>query len=244
MSTLVRHFGDLADSRTDCGICDFCAPSSCVAQCFREPTEAEHATLLRVVEALRQGQVRPTGRLYAELFPRAEIARDNFEEVLGAMARAGLARLTDAAFEKDGRQIPYRTVKLTDAGVDLEEDTPIDFLMKDTVKAPAAAKRKRRKPAAKTRPAQPVVQHATPPKKRRAARAETSRVEGALRAWRLAEARKRGVPAFRILTDKTLRAIAERRPATATELLAISGIGLSTIEKYGQRIYRIIEEAG
>ena len=69
-------------------------------------------------------------------------------------------------------------------------------------------------------------------------------MEEALRAWRLSEARKRGVPAFRIFTDKALHAIAERRPATAAELLAIPGIGISAIEKYGQQIYRILEQAG
>ena len=39
MSSLVRHFGDTADSRKPCGICDFCAPESCVAQQFREANE-------------------------------------------------------------------------------------------------------------------------------------------------------------------------------------------------------------
>ena len=39
MSSLVRHFGDTADSRKPCGICDFCAPESCVAQKFRAATE-------------------------------------------------------------------------------------------------------------------------------------------------------------------------------------------------------------
>ena len=71
-----------------------------------------------------------------------------------------------------------------------------------------------------------------------------NRVEEALRAWRLTEARRSGVPAFRILTDKTLRAIAETRPETAAELLAIPGIGISAIEKYGRHIYRILKEAG
>ncbi len=36
MSSLVRHFGDTADSQKPCGICDFCAPESCVAQRFRD----------------------------------------------------------------------------------------------------------------------------------------------------------------------------------------------------------------
>ena len=38
------------------------------------------------------------------------MSRDTFEEVLGAMARAGLIQVTDAVFEKNGEQIPYRKV--------------------------------------------------------------------------------------------------------------------------------------
>src|SRR5436189_2344413 len=55
MSTLVRHFGDLADGEKACGICDFCAPARCVAQQFRTATEAERAVLFRVIAALRAG---------------------------------------------------------------------------------------------------------------------------------------------------------------------------------------------
>src|ERR1019366_9799962 len=70
-----------------------------------------------------------------------------------------------------------------------------------------------------------------------------SRVEGALRQWRMSEARRRGVPAFRIFSDKTLAAIARQRPRTAQELLAISGIGIATVEKYGQQIYRLVNDS-
>ena len=69
-----------------------------------------------------------------------------------------------------------------------------------------------------------------------------SGVEDALRAWRLVEAKRHGVPAFRILTDQTLKAIAANRPATAAELLAIPGIGISTVEKYGAQLYRLLHE--
>ena len=41
MSSLVRHFGDTADSQKRCGICDFCAPEKCVAQRFRAATAEE-----------------------------------------------------------------------------------------------------------------------------------------------------------------------------------------------------------
>jgi superfamily II DNA helicase RecQ len=37
-------------------------------------------------------------------------------------------------------------------------------------------------------------------------------------------------------------AIAERRPATAAELLAVPGIGMSAVEKYGRHIHRILGE--
>jgi len=109
MATLVRHFGDLADGEKPCGICDFCAPGQCAAQRFRTATEAEHKMLLRVVATLRSGGAKSTGKLCAELCPNNEMSRDAFEEVLGATARAGLLQLSDAAFQKDGKQI--RTAK-------------------------------------------------------------------------------------------------------------------------------------
>jgi superfamily II DNA helicase RecQ len=69
-------------------------------------------------------------------------------------------------------------------------------------------------------------------------------LEEALRTWRLGEAKRRGVPAFRICTDAALKAMAERRPATAAELLGIPGIGISTVEKYGAQIYRLVAQTG
>jgi superfamily II DNA helicase RecQ len=66
-------------------------------------------------------------------------------------------------------------------------------------------------------------------------------LEKALREWRLTEAKRITVPAFRILTDRALKALAESRPETAQELLAIPGIGLKTVEKYGARLFRILQ---
>jgi superfamily II DNA helicase RecQ len=71
-----------------------------------------------------------------------------------------------------------------------------------------------------------------------------SRIKEALRAWRLAEAKQRGVPAFRILSDQALRAMATRRPETARELLAIPGIAITTVEKYAGQFYRILQKRG
>jgi len=49
------------------------------------------------------------------------MGRTAFEEVLGAMARAGLVRFTDAVFEKAWRSIPYRKVSLTPAADAIDE---------------------------------------------------------------------------------------------------------------------------
>jgi superfamily II DNA helicase RecQ len=65
-------------------------------------------------------------------------------------------------------------------------------------------------------------------------------VEDALRAWRREEAKRAGVPAFRILTDRTLRAIAARMPADETELLSISGVSARIAEKYGAGILHVL----
>jgi len=245
MSTLVRHFGDLADGQRVCGICDFCAPAKCEAQRFRTATKAESEALYRVIAALRSGQAKSTGKLHSELYRDSEMSRDGFEEVLGAMARAGLVRPSDAVFDKDGKQIPYRKASLTRFGYSVDEKTPIEFVMKETV---ATTKRKRKKKTAASgkrkraqRPENQVqTKSASDAKKSQAG--PDSRIEEKLRAWRLAEARRRGVPAFRIFSDQTLRALATKRPATARELLAIPGMGISTVEKHGAQIYRILHE--
>ena len=244
MSTLVRHFGDLADGQTACGICDFCDPAGCAGQRFRTATEEEHATLFRVLAALRSGDQKSTGKLHAELFPGSEMSRDVFEDVLGAMARAGVAQLADAVFEKDGKQIPYRMVRLTAAGRAANRTTPINFIMKDTSASPTKRKRKKKARSSPKRSTGAAVKTPTAPKMKRTPAATESPVEEALRSWRLQEARRRGVPAFRIFSDQTLRAIAQRRPAKAADLIAIPGIGMSAVEKYGRQIYQICQTPG
>jgi len=246
MAALVRHFGDLADGQTVCGICDFCAPAACLGQPFRPATEAERAATHRIVAALRSSGAKSTGKLHAELYPSGELTRDEFEEVLGAMARAGLVRLTEAVFEKDGRAIPYRKASLTPAAADMETKGAGELLMRDEVAATPVKRKRGKKPARKERlrvwkptpkepPAAAVPRLEVP-------RIEDPGIEGKLRAWRMAEAKRRGVPAFRIFSDQSLKAMAAKRPGTAAELLAIPGIGIGTVEKYGAQLYRLLHE--
>ena len=63
----------------------------------------------------------------------------------------------------------------------------------------------------------------------------------ALKAWRLEKARRRRIPAFRILTDRTLLEIAASAPRDPVALLAVRGIGPTLLKKYGKEILALVE---
>jgi DNA topoisomerase-3 len=62
----------------------------------------------------------------------------------------------------------------------------------------------------------------------------------ALKAWRLAESKRKGVPAFRILTDQALFRVAEAEPESEQALLDISGVGPAIVRKYAQAILGVL----
>ena len=65
MLGLVRHFGDYADARERCGICDFCAPDECIAQSFRPASDAERKAAGRILaraEEIRTQSHRPAAQ--------------------------------------------------------------------------------------------------------------------------------------------------------------------------------------
>ncbi len=61
-----------------------------------------------------------------------------------------------------------------------------------------------------------------------------------LKAWRLAEATHRAVPAYVIFTDATLEAVADVMPDSAEGLMAVSGIGPAKVERYGDALLAIL----
>jgi ATP-dependent DNA helicase RecQ len=61
-----------------------------------------------------------------------------------------------------------------------------------------------------------------------------------LRGWRSEIAREHGVPAYVVLHDGTLRAIAQLRPQSLEALRGISGIGEKKLERYGAEVLRLI----
>ncbi len=85
------------------------------------------------------------------------------------------------------------------------------------------------------------------PKVGRASSAEQNPVDDpvfdAMRAWRLNKARAADVPAYVILNDKTLRAIAKRQPTTKAQLAGMPGIGPAKLERFGTEILDLLKQS-
>jgi DNA helicase-2/ATP-dependent DNA helicase PcrA len=87
---------------------------------------------------------------------------------------------------------------------------------------------------------------ARPPKQQRAGASAAELTAGELelferlKAWRLDHAKAADRPAFTVLVDSSLAAIARERPRTLRELAAIHGIGASKLESYGVEILGLV----
>jgi DNA topoisomerase-3 len=222
MLQLVRHFGDAQDAGAPCALCDVCAPGGCIAQRFREPSHAEREAADRIVGALRAKDSLTVGQIHRDVFADGSLDRDSVEHVVGALARAGTVAVEDDSFEKDGRSIPFQRVRLLGGARHLA-----------LVEAPrhrAPAKRKKRP--------------RTPSRDEESASAPPARLLEALRAWRLAEARRKGIPAFRVLTDRALLGVAGEQPRSEAALLRLPGLGRAVVAKYGKELLAIVAAGG
>jgi ATP-dependent DNA helicase RecQ len=65
----------------------------------------------------------------------------------------------------------------------------------------------------------------------------------ALRGWRTAIAKEQGVPPYVIFHDATLRQIATSAPTSLVALAGVNGIGRAKLDRYGQHVLDVLEEA-
>jgi DNA topoisomerase-3 len=224
MVALVRHFGDQEDKGEPCGTCDVCDPKGCRLRSVRPPRPAERAAAQTLIESLRRRDGQATGRLHAECGSTG-LERRSFEEALGGLVRAGLLRVTSDTFEKEGKTIQFQRAWLT-AEARTVSLGALEFTLAEEAgarkgSAPRRGKRRRQRET----PAREVV-------------AEPALV-AELKRWRLSEAKRAGVPAFRVLHDRTLLALAAARPRDETTLLAVPGIGPALLARYGRQVLGI-----
>jgi superfamily II DNA helicase RecQ len=162
------------------------------------------------------------------------MSRNEFDALLDAMVRAGLIEIEEAEFEKDGKSIRYRKVRLTEAGLEMRATTPVELLISDGVvrefggSGPARSKKTKAgakagsSKAAETEPVQ--------------LSAEGEALAARLKEWRTAEAKRQKIPAYMVLNDRTLTAVAQECPANPKQLLEVSGMGPSKVERFGEAI--------
>ena len=241
MVRLITHFGDQEDDGRPCGRCDMCAPRDCVALGFRAPSADERQVLGLLLQDLRRIDGQASGRLHRELFGAA-LERDRFERLLGGLVRAGHIEDRVDSFEKDGRVIEFSRLFLTSAGRGASDFGSVPVAIESGVPARRGTVREAAAVGEAGLGAVPrirIASHAEPKQRQEIHPA----LAGGLRAWRLVEARRRHVPAYCVLPNRTLEGIACARPRDTRALLDVKGVGQKIVELYGAQILALVRQS-
>jgi ATP-dependent DNA helicase RecQ len=245
-STILRYFGDPA-APPACGSCGNCARRSSV----------DDDTLLMLRKILsgiaRAGERYGRRRITAMLVGTTE----DLPEALRELSTTGLLRKEppkvvegwiDAACGGgliDVSNDEYRILRLTPLGRDVMTGRVTDVAVAaPLVRAAGRAGRSRRRKMRAEVHASPhavrtVELHAGTVGSEDPAPAAVE----ALRTWRREEARRRAVPPYVILHDRTLLAIAAVMPHSTAALVGISGIGPAKMAEYGDAIVAVVASA-
>ncbi|PWU20957.1 MAG: RecQ family ATP-dependent DNA helicase [Bdellovibrio sp.] len=240
MVYLVSHFGDQTDAGKPCGVCDICKPAKSDSLTKKRLLSPEEKRVIgKMLAVLERERSLAAGRLFQAVAQSASgsgpdsgasFPRRDFENLVTLLERAGWLDSNEATFEKDGQSITYRRLSLSRALPSAREIEALE-IASSTSAASEKRRRKRRNPRKNSK---------------------TSFAGGTagmgpsgvwferLREWRLGQARQNGIPAFRILTDKALLAICERKPRSKSELLEISGINRKSVALYADEILQAI----
>ncbi|MBN2498102.1 MAG: ATP-dependent DNA helicase RecQ [Deltaproteobacteria bacterium] len=234
---ILRYFGDPEGDEV-CGRCDNCLRRDRPSALGRAPDEAEWIQIQKVLSCVarlhgRFGRARVTQVLAGSRL--AEVLRLRLDRLptYGALSDCSQARirsLIEALVDADciaTRGDEYPTLVLTSKGREVMHRRREVLLALAPPRArPAPSKAKSAAP--KTPTSGPL---SAPP---------SPLLVEALRALRNRLARQRGVPAYAILTNATLQAVAAAAPRDEAELLAVKGIGPAKLEDLGREILQTV----
>ena len=196
-----------------------------------------------MLAALRQSDGQASGRLRRELFGEA-LDRRRFERLAGALVRGGHIIERSDSFEKEGRLIVFQRLFLSPAARHTADLDGVPVAVESEMPAhrgrggsatsrsgTCGAEATGTKSSRSAQPAHPARQGGPA-----AALVET------LRAWRLEEARRRRVPAFCVLSNRTIEGIATALPQNERDLLSVKGVGPKVVAQFGAALLALVRE--
>ncbi|MBN8455141.1 DNA helicase RecQ [Accumulibacter sp.] len=224
---LLNYFGEDA---LPCGNCDVCleppqvwdgtvAAQKVLSAALRTGQRFGAGHLIDILRGKDTDKVRQFGHDRLPTFGvGAELDDMGWRSVLRQLLAAGLLEADAAA---------YGALKLTDSARPvLRGETPL-MLRRRLEPARSRAVRGRSAVRSAGDPQLPRPQQESP-------------LVARLRQWRSAKAREQGVPAYVILHDRTLLEIAALLPASPQALLAVPGIGLAKVQRYGDELLALV----
>ena len=228
---ILRYFGDEAETLAGCGRCDVCLDVN------SGQVDAEEATLL--ARKLLSGVARLGGR-----FGLKQVVRLLHGEPEDRLARMGLTETPTFGILRDrsndwitralGRCVTAGWVRFSG------DEHPVVALTDDGVAVMRGQRPARWLP---------------PPDRSRSETRQRARTEAAhddslsaadrdlfeaLRAERLRLAQEKGVPAYVVAHDRTLRELATLRPGSMEALAQVPGLGPKKAERYGEAFLDVI----
>jgi ATP-dependent DNA helicase RecQ len=249
-ATILRYFGDPA-AREPCGACGNCdrraalsaADLDLVRTILSGIAQAGERYGRRRIVAMLAGDIEDLPEMMAGL-PASGALREarprTIEHWIAAACGGGLIRVSEDQ---------YRTLSLTALGREVLDGRSADVRLAPPVTPPAKSGRRTLRVRAI---AAAVAGEAAPhlrASRRRSAPAHdvpdrypvsAAGVGDALRAWRIEQARRRGVPPYVILHDRTLDAIASSLPRSRDDLRDLPGIGPAKLAAYGAAILDLV----
>ncbi len=228
---MIEYFGELDTLAEGCGHCDNCrAPDAVPADDGTQLTArivlsvvarlsgrfgAGHLTDVlvgsRAEKVLRMGHDQlPT---YGKL---KNLPRPKVQALIQELIRRGYLR-------QEGLQYP--TVGLTPSGVEAMHDRERVKLGEwEPRSAPPAQKGRRPAAASGTNAYAPA----------------DGKLAEALRDWRLATSRAKGIPPYMVFWDRTLDELASAKPSTMAQLSSVWGMGEQKCKRFGREILAIV----
>ncbi|MCH9687572.1 MAG: ATP-dependent DNA helicase [Deltaproteobacteria bacterium] len=236
---ILRYFGDDAETLAGCGLCDVCSSLS-----DEQEHDPEEITL--VVRKALSGVARVHMRFGLQAAvkllrgaddPRLTRTRLNETRTFGVLSDRNdewitrLLRRCITAGWVDFYGQDHPVVLVTEQGqLVMKGQRPARILLPPD-RAPI-------KSSGRSRSSGAVV---PPPDTELDAEAEI--VFAALREYRMERARADGVPPYVVASDRTLREIAMLRPKSHDELSQAHGIGPTKLERYGDELLEVVEDA-